>query len=155
MSNSSSIYVTNYHAVSPVYASSDGFNIISSHDVAFNNVFIYSCDDAVSVMGHPASSYDLQANPVSYESVFNINFKNSQLWADDSNGMVVSDGVCCTISCRFDLPRGLVTRNSVKIWPSFERLPSCHDHFPPSSVCALSRSCWPVNPSPLPPSSSA
>ena len=91
MSNSSGVNVTNYHAVSPVYASSDGFDIISSHDVTFNNVFIHSCDDAVSVKGLPASSYDLQANPALYEPVYNINYKNSQLWADDNNGMVVGE----------------------------------------------------------------
>ena len=50
-------------------------------------------------MGHvklspiPAAdpSYDLQANPASYEPVYNINYKNSQLWADDNNGMVVGE----------------------------------------------------------------
>ena len=91
MSNSSSVNVTNYHAVSPVYASSDGFDIISSHDVTFNNVFIHSCDDAVSVKGYSTSGYDPEANPALYESVYNINYKNSQLWADDNDGMVMGE----------------------------------------------------------------
>ena len=46
-----------------------------------------------------------------------------------------------------DLPRSLVSRNSVKIRPSFEGLGSCHDHSSPGSACGQLRSCEPVDPS--------
>jgi hypothetical protein len=91
MVGSNTVAVTGIHVVSPTYASSDGFDIVSSHDVTFDSVFIRSCDDAVSIKGYPNGDYNAVANPGAYPAVYNIMYKNSQLWADANNAMVVGE----------------------------------------------------------------
>lgn len=79
MHNCSFVNVTNYKAVSPYFASSDGFNINSSHDITFDKSFIHSADDAVAIKG---MSDQIPANSL---PVYNITYKNAQLWADANN----------------------------------------------------------------------
>ncbi|MCU6707857.1 glycosyl hydrolase family 28 protein [Paenibacillus sp. J5C_2022] len=79
------ITVQNYKVVSPRYASTDGFNIINSHDVLFDNVFIRSSDDAVSIKGYTNQGYHSYIDPATMAPNYNITYKNSQLWSDANN----------------------------------------------------------------------
>ncbi len=79
MHGSSNIEVLNYKAVSPRFASSDGFNINSSHDILFDGAFIHSADDAVAIKG---LSHE---KPKDALPVYNITYQNAQLWADANN----------------------------------------------------------------------
>ncbi|MEF2248570.1 hypothetical protein [Paenibacillus sp. IITD108] len=81
MHGSSDIRVTNYKAVSPRFASSDGFNINSSHDIVFDGAFIHSADDAVAIKG---LSHE---EPKDALPIYNITYKNAQLWADANNAI--------------------------------------------------------------------
>lgn len=82
MYGSSNVDVLNYKAVSPRFASSDGFNIVSSHDILFDGAFIRSADDAIAVKGMSAEADPSRALPV-----YNITYKNAQLWSDANNGI--------------------------------------------------------------------
>ncbi|WP_155987952.1 glycosyl hydrolase family 28 protein [Gorillibacterium massiliense] len=82
MYGSSNVQVLNYKAVSPRYASSDGFNINSSHDIVFDGSFIHSADDAVAIKGLSQEEDPAKALPV-----YNITYKNAQLWSDANNGI--------------------------------------------------------------------
>ncbi len=82
MYGSSDVNVLNYKAVSPRFASSDGFNIVSSHDIVFDGVFIRSADDAVAIKGMSQEEDPAKAPPV-----YNIAYRNSQLWADANNAI--------------------------------------------------------------------
>lgn len=100
ISESSSVNVTDYHVVSPTYASTDGFDINNSHDVTFDDVFIRSCDDAVSIKGYaPEGGYNRLSNPALATPNYNITYQNSQLWADANNAIVVGEE---TIASRFE-----------------------------------------------------
>lgn len=81
MHGSSNIEVTNYKAVSPRFASSDGFNINSSHDIVFDGSFVHSADDAVAIKG---LSHE---EPKDALPIYNITYKNAQLWADANNAI--------------------------------------------------------------------
>lgn len=91
ISESSAVNVTNYHVVSPTYASTDGFDIGNSHDVTFDNVFIRSCDDSVSIKGNSPHGYDPLYDPANATPNYNILYKNSQLWSDANNAIVVGE----------------------------------------------------------------
>ena len=82
MHASSQVTVKNYKAVSPRLASSDGFNINSSHDITFDGVFIRSADDAVAIKGLSGEAEPAQALPV-----YNITYQNAQLWSDANNAI--------------------------------------------------------------------
>jgi hypothetical protein len=79
---SSDVQVLNYKAVSPRFASSDGFNIISSHDIVFDGSFIHSADDSIAIKGLSHEEDPAKALPV-----YNITYKNSQLWSDANNAI--------------------------------------------------------------------
>ena len=79
MHGCSFIDVINYRAVSPKFASTDGFNINSSHDITFDSAFIRSADDAIAIKGMSDQV------PASSPPVYNIVYKNAQLWADANN----------------------------------------------------------------------
>lgn len=81
MHGSSNVDIINYKAVSPRFASSDGFNINSSHDILFDGAFIHSADDAVAIKG---LSHEEPQNAL---PVYNITYKNAQLWADANNAI--------------------------------------------------------------------
>ncbi|SDK56425.1 Glycosyl hydrolases family 28 [Pedobacter sp. ok626] len=81
MHNCSFVNVNNYKAISPYFASSDGFNINSSHDITFDKAFVHSADDAVAIKG---MSDQLPANSL---PIYNITYKNAQLWADANNAI--------------------------------------------------------------------
>lgn len=80
MHGSSDLQILNYKAVSPRFASTDGFNIVSSHDIVFDGSFIHSTDDAVAIKGLSQEEDPAKALPV-----YNITYKNAQLWADGNN----------------------------------------------------------------------
>lgn len=82
MHASSHVSVENYKAVSPRFASTDGFNINSSHDITFDGVFIRSADDAIAIKGLSSAPEPAQAPPV-----FNITYRNAQLWSDANNAI--------------------------------------------------------------------
>lgn len=82
MYESENVTVDNFKAVSPVFASTDGFDISSSHDVTFDNVFIHSADDCVAIKGSDGGSYEVHTNPEAGLPVYNIEYKNSQFWSD-------------------------------------------------------------------------
>jgi len=82
MYGSSNVNVLNYKVVSPRFASSDGFNIVSSHDIVFDGVFIRSADDAVAIKGMSQEEDPAKALPI-----YNITYKNAQLWADANNAI--------------------------------------------------------------------
>ncbi|MFD0714184.1 glycosyl hydrolase family 28 protein [Paenibacillus sp. GCM10027626] len=84
MHGSSFVEVLNYKGVSPRFASSDGFNINSSHDITFDGTFIHSGDDAVSIKGLSDEKEAAKALPV-----YNITYQNAQLWSDANNGMTI------------------------------------------------------------------
>lgn len=79
---SSFVDVLNYKAVSPRFPSSDGFVISSSHDITVDGAFIHSADDAVAIKGLSDKS-----NPALAPPIYNITFRNAQLWADANNAM--------------------------------------------------------------------
>ncbi|MDQ0090747.1 hypothetical protein J2T12_004170 [Paenibacillus anaericanus] len=79
---SSFVNVTNYKGVSPKFASSDGFDINSSHDITFDGSFIHSADDAVAIKGLSHETDPAKALPI-----YNITYKNSQLWSDANNAI--------------------------------------------------------------------
>lgn len=83
MYGSSSVNVSNFKTISPKFASTDGFNIVSSHDVVFDHVFIRSADDAAAVKGMSAVA------PASSLPVYNITYQNSQLWSDANNAIEI------------------------------------------------------------------
>ncbi|MGG1634238.1 glycosyl hydrolase family 28 protein [Paenibacillus sp. NRS-1760] len=82
MHGNSDVEVINYKAVSPRYASSDGFNIVSSHDIVFDGSFIHSADDSLAIKGLSQEEDPAKALPV-----YNITYKNAQLWADGNNAI--------------------------------------------------------------------
>lgn len=82
MHGNSDVEVINYKAVSPRYASSDGFNIVSSHDIVFDGSFIHSADDSIAIKGLSQEEDPAKALPV-----YNITYKNAQLWADGNNAI--------------------------------------------------------------------
>lgn len=71
--------VKNYIAISPWFASSDGFNMVSSHDITFDSVFIRTADDAIAIKG--MSDQD----PPNAPAIYNITYEHAQLWADANN----------------------------------------------------------------------
>lgn len=77
----SDLEVENVKVVSTRYASTDGFDIVNSNRIHFNNVFIRSCDDAIAIKGlitgKPA---DCPPNEI-------MLFENMQLWNDCNNAM--------------------------------------------------------------------
>ncbi|WEK37864.1 MAG: glycosyl hydrolase family 28 protein [Candidatus Pseudobacter hemicellulosilyticus] len=81
MHGCSFVNVINYKAVSPKFASTDGFNINSSHDILFDSVFIHSADDAIAIKGMS------NVSPASSLPVYNITYKNAKLWADANNAI--------------------------------------------------------------------
>jgi len=83
MHNCSFIDVINYKTVSPFFASTDGFNINSSHDITFDGAFIHSADDAAAIKGMSDQT------PANSLPVYNITYKNSQLWADANNAIEI------------------------------------------------------------------
>ncbi|SEM68132.1 Glycosyl hydrolases family 28 [Nonomuraea pusilla] len=91
ISRSSDVRVTNYHVVSPAYASTDAFDIVSSHDVTFDGVFVRCADDTVSIKGFTPNGYDPLANPADSPAIHNITYRNAQLWSDANNAMVVGE----------------------------------------------------------------
>ncbi len=92
ISESSNVTVTDYHVVSPTYASTDGFDINNCSNVLFDDVFIRSCDDAVSIKGYaPEGGYKPLSEPASATAIHDIVYRNSQLWADANNGIVVGE----------------------------------------------------------------
>lgn len=100
ISESSGITVSDYHVVSPTYASTDGFDINNSHDVTFDDVFIRACDDAVSIKGYaPEGGYNRLSNPAIASPNYNITVQNAQLWADANNAIVVGEE---TIASRYE-----------------------------------------------------
>lgn len=77
----SGFQVKNVKVVSPRYASTDGFDIVNSNNVHFNNVFIRACDDAIAIKGLiPGKPADCPPNE-------NMTFENLQLWSDCNNAM--------------------------------------------------------------------
>ncbi|MCQ6557446.1 glycosyl hydrolase family 28 protein [Paenibacillus mendelii] len=79
---SSFVEVLNYKGISPRFASSDGFDINSSHDITFDGSFIHSADDAVAIKGLSDEKEAAKALPI-----YNITYKNAQLWADANNAI--------------------------------------------------------------------
>jgi len=79
---SSDVNVTNYKGISPKFASSDGFDINSSHDITFNGNFIRSADDSIAIKGLSDQSEPSKALPV-----YNIGIYNTQLWSDANNAI--------------------------------------------------------------------
>jgi len=79
---SSNVEVLNYKGVSPRFASSDGFDINSSHDIMFDGIFIHSADDAVAIKGLSEEKEAAKALPV-----YNITYQNAQLWSDANNAI--------------------------------------------------------------------
>jgi len=71
--------VKNYIVISPWFASSDGFNMVSSHDITFDSVFIRTADDAIAIKG--MSDQD----PPDAPAIYNITYEHAQLWADANN----------------------------------------------------------------------
>ena len=83
----SNVTVENVKIVNPRYACSDGFDIANCHDVTYDNVFIRSCDDSVSIKGTGTSGYDSTENPDAALPNYNITIKNSQVWSDTNNAL--------------------------------------------------------------------
>ncbi|MCQ6557445.1 glycosyl hydrolase family 28 protein [Paenibacillus mendelii] len=79
---SSFLNITNYKGISPKFASSDGFDINSSHDLTFDGLFIRSADDSVAIKGLSDETEPARALPI-----YNIEFKHSQLWSDANNAI--------------------------------------------------------------------
>jgi len=77
----SNVTVRNAKVVSTRYASTDGFDIVNSNNINFNNVFIRSCDDAIAIKGL------LEGNPANNPANENMYFENLQLWNDCNNGI--------------------------------------------------------------------
>ncbi|MCU6707356.1 glycosyl hydrolase family 28 protein [Paenibacillus sp. J5C_2022] len=76
------VNVTNYKGVSPKFASSDGFDINSSHDITFNGSFIRSADDSIAIKGLSDETEPALALPI-----YNIAFFDTQLWSDANNAI--------------------------------------------------------------------
>ncbi|GAT74983.1 putative extracellular serine protease [Microbacterium sp. HM58-2] len=92
ITESSYVTVSDYHVVSPFYASTDGFDINNNQHIVFDRVFIRSCDDAVSIKGYqPAGGWNRLFNPANATPNSDIVYKNSQLWADANNAIVVGE----------------------------------------------------------------
>lgn len=72
--DSHDITLSNYKAVSPIYTSSDGFDISNCQNVSYNNCFFHVADDCIAIKGH---------NPLLANS--NITIQNCQFWSDANN----------------------------------------------------------------------
>ncbi len=77
----SNFSVSNVKIVGTGYASTDGFDIINSNGIHFDNVFIRSCDDSISIKGLAAGK------PAECPANENMVFENMQLWNDCNNSM--------------------------------------------------------------------
>jgi len=79
---SSFVEVLDYKGVSPRFASSDGIDINSSHDILIDGPFIHSADDAIAIKGLSEEKEAAKALPI-----YNITVQNAQLWSEANNGM--------------------------------------------------------------------
>jgi hypothetical protein len=79
---SNNVTVSGYKVVSPTYASTDGLNIINSHDITYNNVFFRTADDCIAIKGGVGGP---EANPAFGAPNYNITIQNSQFWSDANN----------------------------------------------------------------------
>jgi len=79
---SSSVELLNYKGVSPRFASSDGIDINSSHDILIDGAFIHSADDAIAIKGLSEEKEAANALPI-----YNITVQNAQLWSEANNAM--------------------------------------------------------------------
>ncbi|MFK4788195.1 glycosyl hydrolase family 28 protein [Microbacterium sp. ZW T5_56] len=114
ISESSDVRVSDYHVVSPTYASTDGFDINNSNHVTFQDVFIRACDDAVSIKGYaPQGGYDRLANPATATPNHDISYVDSQLWSDANNAIVVGEE---TIAARYEH----ITFRNIDVLQSFD-----------------------------------
>lgn len=77
----SGVDVTNVNVVSTRYASTDGFDIVNSHNVTLKNVFVRACDDAIAIKGL------IEDAPADCPPNENMLFENLQLWNDCNNAM--------------------------------------------------------------------
>lgn len=82
IATSANIEVSGYKVVSPTYASTDGLNIINSHDITYDNVFFRTADDCIAIKGGIGGP---EANPNSGPPNYNITIQNSQFWSDANN----------------------------------------------------------------------
>ena len=82
----SHLTVTNFKAISTRYASTDGFDLSNVNNVAFNNVFIRSCDDSISIKGLGSGSTPSDCSPNE-----DITMENLQLWNDCNNAIVLGE----------------------------------------------------------------
>ncbi|MET6996688.1 glycosyl hydrolase family 28 protein [Chitinophaga defluvii] len=103
----SNLNVINYKAVSPRFASTDGFNITSSHDITFDSAFIHSADDAIAIKGMSDQP------PAASLPIYNIVYKNAQLWADANNAIGIGAE---TRASRFEN----ITFNNIDILYNFD-----------------------------------
>ncbi|MDI4649991.1 glycosyl hydrolase family 28 protein [Cohnella hashimotonis] len=82
MDNSSQVSVTDYKVVSPTYASTDGLNLVNSHDVTIDRSFFRTADDCIAIKGVVTPGYNASDNPASGAPNYNITIQNSQFWSD-------------------------------------------------------------------------
>ena len=83
LSNSCDIIFSNINLVATRYACTDGIDVVNSRDCNFDNCFIRSCDDAVTIKG-------LWDNPISEcWPNKNLHFSRMQLWNDCNNAFVL------------------------------------------------------------------
>lgn len=77
----SNFRISNVNVVSTRYASTDGFDIVNSNNIHFNNIFVRACDDAIVVKGL------IPGKPETCPPNENMLFENIQIWNDCNNAM--------------------------------------------------------------------
>ncbi|THF76737.1 glycosyl hydrolase family 28 protein [Cohnella fermenti] len=80
--NSSQVSVSDYKVVSPTYASTDGLNLVNSHDVTIDRSFFRTADDCIAIKGVVTPGYNASDNPANGAPNYNITIQNSQFWSD-------------------------------------------------------------------------
>lgn len=77
----SNLRISNVKVISTRYASTDGFDIVNSNNIHFDNIFVRACDDAIVIKGL------IPGNPANCPPNENMLFENIQIWNDCNNAM--------------------------------------------------------------------
>lgn len=98
MANSQNVVVDGVKIVNPRYASSDGFDIANCQNVLYQNMFIRSCDDAISIKGTGVDGYDTAEAPNAGAANEHIMIRDCQIWSDTNNALEIGAE---TVACYF------------------------------------------------------